>query len=399
MLQKIADFYNSYYPIIIVGAVIGAITTAFIIAYATMKDKKNAIGFDRHIKDSEIIKRLLKYAKPYVMNFVAVGFIMLFSISYDIVSPLIMGNITDLLQTDFKMRDILWRVALYATILIVSLLCTYVQSIILQKTGQRILSNLRQDLFSHIESLSHEQLHQIPVGTLVTRVTNDTNAISMLFTNIIVNLAKNIFMVFGILVAMLCVNYALTVMILCFVPFVAIFTIIFRKFSRRAYRKVKDGTTDINIFLSENLSGMKITQIFNREERKGKEFSEKNIRLGKAKQREIFVFAIFRPCVYMLYVSSIMCLFFLSAKCAIGQTSMMGQIIDAGVLVSFYIYINKFFNPIQTLAEQFNRLQSALASAEKIFTIFNMKPVVVDEPDAIELENVKGDIEFKKVWF
>ena len=399
MIKKLASFYNSYYPLIIVGAIIGVITTIFIIAYATMKDKKTAIGFDRNMKDSEIIKRLLKYAKPYAWNFVAVGFIMLFSISYDIVSPLLMGNITDLLETDFEMGEVLGRVALYAGILLVSLFCTYVQAIILQKTGQKILSNLRQDIFAHIETLSHEQLHHIPVGTLVTRVTNDTNSISMLFTNILVNLVKNVFMIFGILVAMLCVNYALTLMILCFVPFVAIFTVIFRKFSRRAYRKVKDGTTDINIFLSENLSGMKITQIFNREQRKGEEFATKNRALGQAKRKEIFVYAIFRPCVYMLYMTSILTLFFLSAKGAIGEATMLGQVIDGGVLVTFYLFTNKFFNPIQTLAEQFNRLQSALASAEKIFTIYDMEPVVVDEPDAIELEKIDGNIEFKNVWF
>ncbi len=399
MLEKLADFYNSYYPIVILGAIIGVLTSLFLVGYITMKDKKIAIGFDRHIKDSEIVKRLLRYARPYTWNFVLVGFIMLFAISYDIISPLVMGNITDLLETDFKMSQVLGRVAFYATILVVSLVCQYLQAIILQKTGQRILSNLRQDIFSHIESLSHEQLHHIPVGTLVTRVTNDTNAISMLFTNIIVGLARNTFMVFGVLIAMLCVNYALTLMVLCFVPFIVIFTVIFRKFSRRAYRRVKDGTTDINIFLSENLSGMKIIQIFNREERKGEEFSKKNTALGVAKRKEIFVFAIFRPCVYMLYVTSIMVLFFLGAKGAIGSVSMLGQIIDAGTLVTFYLYINKFYNPIQTLAEQFNRLQSALASAEKIFTIYDMKPVVVDSEDAIELENIKGEIEFKNVWF
>ena len=399
MLKALASFYNSYYPLVIIGAIIGVITAIFIIAYATMKDKKKAIGFERNMKDSEIVKRLLKYAKPYAWNFVAVGFIMLFSISYDIISPLVMGNITGLLETDFEMGEVLGRVALYAGILLVSLFCTYIQAIILQKTGQKILSNLRQDIFAHIETLSHEQLHHIPVGTLVTRVTNDTNSISMLFTNILVNLVKNLFMIIGILVAMLCVNYALTLMILCFVPFVAIFTVIFRKFSRKAYRKVKDGTTDINIFLSENLSGMKITQIFNREKKKGEEFAKKNRELGIAKRKEIFVFAIFRPCVYMLYITSVMTLFFLSAKGAIGGATMLGQVIDAGVLVTFYLYTNKFFNPIQTLAEQFNRLQSALASAEKIFTIYDMKPVVVDEPDAIELEKIEGNIEFKNVWF
>jgi ATP-binding cassette subfamily B protein len=188
-------------------------------------------------------------------------------------------------------------------------------------------------------------------------------------------------------------------MILCFVPFIILFTVIFRKFSRRAYRKVKDGTTDINTFLSENLSGMKIIQIFNRENRKMSEFNEKNNKLGKSKHQQIFVFGIFRPIVYMLYISSVLCLLYLGGKGYIDNISFMGQTITSGVVVTFYMYISEFFNPIQSLAEQFNWLQSAFASAEKIFTIFDMKPVVVDTEGAIELDTIKGDIEFRNVWF
>ena len=387
------------YPLLILGAIIGAFSLIFILAYAMMKNKKEAIGFDRNIKDSEIVKRLLAYAKPHVKSFIAVGFIMLLSISYEIVSPLLIGKIEKLLTDQFEMPRLLSYVGLYAGILIVSLVSTYVQSIILQKVGQKILSSLREDVFMHIESLSHSQLHQIPVGKLVTRVANDTNAISMMFTNLLVNLVKNTFTIFGVLGAMLLLNYQLTLMVLCFVPFIVLFTVIFRKFSRRAYRKVKDATTDINTFLSENLSGIKVTQIFNREQRKADEFEMKNRHLGKAKHQEIFVFGIFRPMVYMLYISSVLALLYLSARGVIKDTEFLGQKITSDILVSFYMYTSKFYNPIQNLAEQFNRLQSAFASAEKIFTILDMKPEVVDTPDAIELETVKGDIEFKNVWF
>jgi ATP-binding cassette subfamily B protein len=183
------------------------------------------------------------------------------------------------------------------------------------------------------------------------------------------------------------------------VPFVVIFAFIFRKFSRKAHRKVKNGTTDINIFLSEHLSGMKIIQIFNREERKQQTFEEKNITLRRAKLGQMFVFGIFRPMVYMLYISSVLCLFYLGARGYIDNWSFLGQVVTSGVIVSFYSYINKFFNPIQNLAEQFNRLQAAFASAEKIFTIFDIVPEVVDEPDAIELDHIEGNIEFKNVWF
>ena len=390
---------HEFYPILIVGGIIGVMALVFLIAFLSIKDKKEAIGFDRNMKDSELMRRLLNYAKPHWKSFLLVLFIMMFSIAYDIVSPIIVGNIEEMIAADFEMKILLRWVLVYAGILVVSMVCSYLQSIILQKVGQRILSTIRLDLFTHIESLSHAQLHEIPVGKLVTRVTNDTGAISMMFTNLLVNLIKNCFVIVGVLVAMLLLNYQLTLMVLCFVPFIVLFTFIFRKFSRKAYRKVKDGTTDINTFLSENLSGMKIIQIFNREERKKEEFEAKNQALGRAKKSEIFVFGIFRPMVYMLHISTVLCLLYLGGRGYIKQTEFLGQVITSGTVVTFYMFISKFFNPIQSLAEQFNWLQSAFASAEKIFTIFDIEPTVVDEPDAIEVDHIEGNIEFKNVWF
>lgn len=388
-----------YFPILVVAGFISLVSIAFIIAYALMKNKNEAIGFDRNMKDSEIVRRLIIYAKPHIGLFAIVLVIMALTIAYDIISPVVIGTITEMVAEDFELNRLFLYVAAYVGILIVSVVCTYFQAIILQKIGQRILSALREKVFTHIESLSHEQLHHIPVGKLVTRVTNDTNAISMMFTNILVNLIKNAFVIIGIFIAMLCINIQLTLMVLCFVPFVVLFTVIFRKFSRKAYREVKDGTTEINTYLSENLSGMKITQIFNREERKMKDFVSRSRNIGKAKSKQMFVFGIFRPMVYALYISSVLCLFYLGGKGYIQNTEFLGQVITVKTLVTFYMYISKFFNPIQSLAEQFNALQSAFASAEKIFSILDMEPVVVDEPDAIELDTVRGEIEFRDVWF
>lgn len=388
-----------YFPLLCVGGIVGLLSAIFIIAYVTMKDKKEAIGFDRNMKDSEIVRRLLVYAKPFRAQFMLVLLIMLFSIAYDIISPALVGRVEEMIKDDFALSALYTYVAVYAGLLVVSMICSYFQAVVLQKTGQRILSNIRGDLFTHIERLSHAQLNSMPVGKLVTRVTNDTNAISMMFTNILVNLVKNSFVIIGVLIAMLTVNLQLTLMVLCFVPFIVLFTVIFRKFSRKAFRRVKDGTTDINTFLSENLSGMKIIQIFNREERKKAEFDAKNEALGRAKRDQIFTFGIFRPIVYMLYISSVLCLLYLGGRGYIKDTVFLGQALTGGTVVTFYIYISKFFNPIQNLAEMFNWLQSAMASAEKIFTIFDITPDVVDEPDAIALETVRGEIEFRDVWF
>ncbi len=388
-----------FYPLLTVGGIVGLFATAFIIAYAFMKDKKEAIGFDRSMKDSEIIRRTAKYAKPFIPQFILLFFVMVFSIAYDIISPMLVGSVEGLIKEDFELSRLYTLVACYACLLVISMICSYVQAIVLQRTGQKILSNIRQDVFTHIESLSHSQLNNIPVGKLVTRVTNDTNAISMMFTNILVSLAKNAFVVVGILIAMLCLNYQLTMMVLCFVPFIVLFTLIFRKFLRRAYRRVKDGTTEINTFLSENLSGMKIIQIFNREDRKMDEFETKNKKLNTAKREQIFTFGIFRPIVYMLYISSVLCLFYLGARGYIKNVEFLGQVIVSETVVTFYLYISKFFNPIQSLADTFNWLQSAMASCEKIYGILDMEPELKDCEGAMELETVKGYIEFKNVWF
>ena len=390
---------REYLPLLIVGAIIGVFTIIFVTVYALEKNKKESMGFDRHMPDSEIIQRLLYYAKPYWKQFVLTFLVMLFSIVYDLLSPLLIGDIQALVKADFELKDLFIRVAVYAGVLVVSLVCTYIQAMLLQKTGQKILSSIREDVFTHIEKLSHEQLNNIPVGKLVTRVSNDPNAISYMFTNILVTLIKNCMVIVGVLGAMLMLNYALTLMVLCFVPFIVLFTVIFRKFSRKVHRRVSDATTDINTYLSENLSGIKITQIFNQEDRKMEDFVTRSLALQRAKHARMFVFGIFRPMVYMLFISSNLCLFYFGAKGYIQDTAFMGQVITSEVMVAFYMYISKFFNPIQTLAEQFDMLQRSFASSEKIFTILDMVPEVVDEEDAIELEEIKGEIEFKDVWF
>ena len=391
---------TEYLPILIIGAIIGTFTVIFIAAWIALKKMKDPHRPDRHMPDGELIRRMAVYAKPYWKQFVLVFFVMLISVSFDILAPAFVGDIQGVIKSGgFVMSQLYGRVAIYGAIMVLSLSATYVQSRILHRLGQKILSGLRQDLFAHIESLSHEQLNNIPVGKLVTRVCNDTAAISTFFTNVLVQLVKNVMVIFGVLGAMLVMNYAMTLMVLCFTPFVALFTYLFSTFARRAHRGVTDARTDLNTYLSENLSGMKITQIFNREEQKMEEFRNRSHHLLQANRKQMFVFGIFRPTVYMLFVSCNLCLFYFGAKGAISDFSFLGQTITSEVIVAFYMYISRFFNPIQTLAEQFNALQSAFASAEKIFSILDMVPQVTDAEDAIELENIRGEIEFKDVWF
>ena len=387
-------------PLLIAFAVIGIFTAAILLAFFLVKEKKDAFGFDRNMKDSEIIRRLFRYAKPYLGKFGIALLLMILGVASEIASPLIIGNITDILGRDsFEYREVLLNVVLCTGVLLLSLTCMYFQATLLQKTGQRIISDIRQDTFEHIESLSHGQLNHIPVGTLVTRVTTDTQADSRLFTNIVVNLVRNVCTVFGIVTAMFFVNVRLTLMVLCATPFIVLFSVIFRKFSRRAHREVKTRTTDLNVFLSENLSGIKVTQIFNQEDEKLRQFREKNTVLQAARFRQIFVFGIFRPCIYMLYLVTVLCLFWMAGTSTSEDFLFLDQAITYPTVVIFYQYIAQFFTPVQNLAEQFNVLQAAFASAEKIFTILDIVPEVQDAPDAMEVDSIEGRIEFRDVWF
>jgi len=390
---------GEYLPVLILGAIIGMLTLAFGFAYLMMKYKSGKKEFERNMADGIIVRRLLDYAKPYAGKFVLVLVIMLISIAYDLLSPVLVGQIEELVKTKFELPELFYRVALYAGILVVSLVSTYLQTVILQKVGQKILSDLREDVFTHIESLSHEQLNNIPVGKLVTRVTNDTNGICMLFTNVLVTMVKNCMVIIGVFAAMLTVNFAMTLVVACFIPFVVLFTVLFQKFSRRAHRAVTDSRTELNTFLSENLSGMKITQIFNREREKMQDFLDRSTHLRKAKSQRMLVYGFFRPIVYLLHIGCVMCLFYFGSRGYLAETEFLGQTISSGTIVTFYLFSSKFFDPIQTLSEHFDVLQSAFASAEKIFTVMDMVPEVVDEPDAVEMDEIRGEIEFKDVWF
>ena len=390
---------GDFYPIIVVGAAIGVLSLIFTIAYFYVRSKKTEDDEHRTMTDRQLIKRLLGYARPYIKEFIAVFLVMLLSIVYDLVSPVLVGEIVELIKQEFLLKELLIKVIVYATILIVSMVSMYIQTMILQKVGQKILTALREDVFTHIESLSHEQLNNIPVGKLVTRTTNDTNAISMMFTNVLVTMIKNFMVLFGVMGVMLIENYAMTLVVLCFVPFVVLFTAIFQMFSRRAHRAVTDNRTELNTFLSENLSGMKITQVFNQEENKMEAFLERSKKLQSAKFLRLGVFGVFRPMVYLLHISCVLCLLYLGSRSSITGMQLFGQTITSGTVVTFYLFATKFFNPIQTLSEHFDTLQSAFASSEKIFKVLDMVPEVVDEPDAIELETIRGEIEFKDVWF
>ena len=359
----------------------------------------------RTISDGEIMIRLLKYMKGHVLTIVIAFILMVVAVLFDVSLPMIVNKvIIELTKADIKFSLVLIYVILYGIIMLTSYVLQYIQSIMLQKMGQKVMYKIRQDVFEAIESLSIAQLYEIPVGKLVTRVTSDTNTLNEMYTTLIINLIRNILTIVATIVMMFILNVKLTLIVLTVVPVLIVASIIFRKYSRKAYREVRNNISNVNAFLSENLSGMKIIQVFNQEDKKFKEFTDKNNQLKKSNLKEVWTFAIFRPVIYVLYMTAIILVVYFAAKDAlqvIGDANATQEAIGAAaaLVVTFQQYIGRLFDPIQVLADQFNIMQSAFASSERIFEILDTKPNVLDTPDAIELDHIKGDIEFKNVWF
>ncbi len=282
---------------------------------------------------------------------------------------------------------------LYLIVLLASFVCNCLQTWLLQLTGQNIIYNIRQEVFEHIHNLSLRFFDITPVGRIVTRVTNDVEALNEMYTNILVKLFKNIIKIIGLAVVMLSINVRMSMYAFILLPFIIYLTFLFKKISRATYRIARTKLTAINTYLSEHISGMKLIQIFAREQEKLKEFEGKSKELYRANYREMMVFAIFRPSIYMLSVIALVIIIW------VGGNSYLSGIISMGTLYIFIQYIGSFFEPIQEIAEQFSTLQSAMASAEKIFTILDEEIIVKNPELPVELPEVKGRIEFKNVWF
>lgn len=344
-------------------------------------------------KDITILKRLLSYAKPYTGALLLALLMMVLSVLFALAEPFIIGVAIDEVAGDTDFENLAFLLGVFLFAIAASGVFNYLQAIILQKTGQSIIYNMREEIFTHLQYQDIEYFNKIPTGKLVTRVANDTNTLNEMYTSVLINVFRNLFMLFGILGAMFFLNVRLTLLVLIVVPFIVLFSFVFRRFSRKAYRRVRANMSRLNGFLAEHLSGMKIVQIFNREAEKFDAFNAQNTKLKKSFLREMLVFAIYRPTMYLLYMVATIIIFYF------GGLSVLEGAITIGVLIAFHQYLQRFFQPIQQLAEQFNIMQSAFASSERIFVILDSEPEVLDAPDAIELEDVKGDIEFRNVWF
>lgn len=370
---------------------------------------------DRKMSDLEIIKKTWPYVKPYAWKLVGVLLIMLLMIALDLASSILPGTITSQLgviaekfiETPnlLKLSDMYMTFALCITALIVTVMnnvFVYITTMALQRIGQEIIYNMRMIVFEHIDNMSIAQINDIPVGSLVTRVASDTNQLSDLFTNTIVNLIKNMLMLVGVTVVMFAIDWRVSLILVAFMPIILISSWIFRNKSRANYRKVRHSFSVMNAFLNENISGMKITQIFNQEEQKETEFERLNDEIIKNRKTDIKIFAAYRPFVTLVYYIALALVLgfgvYFCLKYGVVSLSFIG-LSTIGVIQIFYSLVSKFFNPIQNLADQLNALQKAFTSCERLYNLLETKPDFKDKENAIEIEHFNGDIEFKNVWF
>jgi ATP-binding cassette subfamily B protein len=353
-------------------------------------DVKDKLKGDVKIPAPILTRRILGYVKPEWLRFSAAGLLILVNVVLDIILPLITKAIThNMTEGPIDLRYIISMAVAYFGICFFNNIFLYMESMVLQKAGQTVIYNIRNDVFTHIEGMSQNQFAEMPVGSLVTRVTSYTQSMSDLFTNVLVRVIKNLMTIVGVYVIMFFINWKLALVLVAPVSIIFVSSLIFSKYVGKAFREERKNISELNAFTNENLSGMKITQIFNREKKKAEEFDEKNDALRKSRWRVILGFGIYRPFVTLVYISTVALSFRLGLTFGL----------EAAAIVAFYLYIGKFFNPVQELADQLNSIQKAFTASERIFNLLDTEDEVRDLPDAEELGDVKGRIEFDHVWF
>ena len=356
-----------------------------------MNSSKNISKKEMNKKSSTM--RLIAYMKPYAHWVIFALMLVLGLTAFDLYRPMLVGDAIDTFGANGDYDVIIATAIKYAVVLALSFAFNIAQTWILQKTGQNIILQMRKDLYRHIQSLGSRYFDITPVGKLVTRVTNDVEALNEMYSGILVQLFRNIVKIVGLAGVMLVLDVRLAAISFVLMPLVIGLTVLCQKIARNIYRLYRTRLTDINTFLSEHLSGMKIIQIFGRQERKFEEFHDKNTKLYKAFYREMLMYAVFRPLIYILSILSLMIVLWF------GSRNVFDEIISVGTLYIFSNYIRSFFDPIQELAEQFSTLQSSIASAEKIFTVMDEDEFIPEVENPKQPDKITGKIEFDHVWF
>lgn len=345
---------------------------------------------DKKIPLHVMAKRTLKYLKPEWKRFLLAALLIIINVGLDILLPLLVSEVTDMLQSEeIILRSIFLLISGYFVLTLLNQVFLYFESMILQKAGQNIIYNLRMEVFEHIENMSLNQLNEMPVGSLVTRVCNYTSSMSDLFTSTIVSIIRNALTVVVVYCVMIYISPTLSLIMLPIVIVVFLISFFFSKYISKVFRNERKYISDLNTYINENIGGMKITQLFNKEKEKHQEFNEKNNKVRKEHYHVVVAFGIYRPLLTFIYYVAIALTLYFGVKTGL----------KSGEIVAFYLLLSRFFNPIQNLADQLNNLQRAFTASERLFNLLDVDPDVVDVPKAIKIDTFKGKIEFKNVWF
>ena len=353
-------------------------------------EKEENILLDKHLPTFSMIKRSFGYIKPEIKTFILTFVFIIFNVVLSVALPLFIGEITKNLKSDqINLEYIIFLVIVYFILNFLNQIFLYFETMILQKAGQRIIYKLRMEVYEHVLELSSSQLNHMPVGSLVTRVANYTTSVSDLFTSVFVKMITNILTIVGVFGVMLYISPLLSAILLIIIVIVFVFSYIFERIIKKVFKKERNSISRLNTFLSENISGMKIIQAFNKEKDKKAEFDFYNNELKKNRVAVTKVFALYRPLMNFLFYL------------AIASTFMFGVILglSSSEIVSFYFLLSRFFNPVQELADKLNDLQRSLTALEKLFVLLDINPEVLDEEDAIEIDHFEGKIEFRNVYF
>lgn len=354
-----------------------------------MDDKEKLVG-DKKIPLKTLIKRCAKYFKPIRFKIILAFIIILINVGLDIVLPLLIERVVDNLQSGNIALKIVISVAIsYFVISLINQCFRFFETYLLQKAGNSIVYSLRVETFEHIQKMSLDQFEVMPTGSLVTRVCNYTAQLSDLFTNQFVNLLRNIFTVIGVFGVMLSISWKLSLLVLAIAVVTFGISVFFRGRISRLFRKEKGYISDVNTTLSEDISGMKIIQIFNQEDDMKDVFYSKNKLMRDTRYKIMLNFSFYKPMINFLMYCATSIVFLFGAKFAI----------SAGAIVAFYLYISKFFNPIDEICHQYVHIERALTSVERLFNLLDVQPKVVDKENALQIDHFEGKIEFKNVWF
>ncbi|WP_313339466.1 ABC transporter ATP-binding protein [Sedimentibacter sp.] len=356
--------------------------------------------------DKNLYRRLLKYAKPYLWYFILAIVIILIIVAIELYQPILLGDAVDTFLSQYGSKgssEILDRKhdiegvvkigGIYLLTVVIIFFLNYAQALILSFAGQKIIYNIRMEIFTHLSGLSLNFFTKNPIGKLVTRVTNDTEALNEMYTSVIVNVLKSSFVLIGIIITMISYNLKLSLYTFTVIPFIMLFTFTFQKVSMKIHRDIRSKISGLNAFISEHVSGMKIVQIFAVENEVFDKFKNENEKLRIDHMKQLFTFSIYNPTNFLMNITATSILLWFGGK------MVFEGVISIGTIIVFQRYISKFFEPIQELAEQLNIIQSAAAASERIFDLLDEEQEIKESENSVETDTFKGSIEFKNVWF